>query len=766
VAYNIHPLSSLISPKMTTNLGGVSFKQFSRTFPGGYNINFIKCLSASNDFKVKNYSNFYLTDSYKISDVFDVDSSIIKSAFIYGPISIGTELLEFSDISSTPYGNINRYQEHFNYGYPKFTTTPSEKTNFTIELLDDNNCRIFYTKKYKKYYLCVDNDENVVFVKDILLSFSLTSINPQDFTYIYSKTNNSVIFFKKTAYNQLSISKSGNTLVTIPVIDNNIFTYASNSFIISKDIYIDPNISLDTSFITYDQTNNIDLSKSQLDLSNNMLLHRTYDTSSNDSLDIIVLKNQLLTNDTFASANNLLSGSNYASYADGMREYVSIGDDIKEETSEDLTLNYVFYNTSYTINPGTNIFRTPTSMYPFDGININDTKIMESGSFSYLTPEYADKVYQLSDDTKNYNNGQHLLCTWLSGSPTSNEKIWVDRYYYPDLIDKKEALQSKSIFNYTYTDYIESIIENNINIQDSISVSKIFDKRSDLVFVPNQNYRYERIDISDFPKIQSSFDYCNTYDELYPNNYFKQINESGQLTLGFNFSGDLENWVVKSDRNAINSGITITKELDTIRLDVNLYNYTDDVYDDINDMYNISIPTSISTLKDNFVCVSIDTKSGIGYFYLNNTVISTFQLPEYQFLNKQLLYGDFFQLIGDSKLDLLSGLTIFNNIFITDYFVESDLVFSISILNGSNTVDTINITLPCGMRNSIDDIDLLQTVCGNSAFKSNNINIHVKNLNISNTNVLDGLKEFIKNSIKTSLPASTIINNIEFQNYK
>jgi hypothetical protein len=374
-------------------------------------------------------------------------------------------------------------------------------------------------------------------------------------------------------------------------------------------------------------------------------------------------------------------------------------------------------------------------MYPFDGININDTKIMESGSFSYLTPEYADKVYQLSDDTKNYNNGQHLLCTWLSGSPTSNEKIWVDRYYYPDLIDKKEALQSKSIFNYTYTDYIESIIENNINIQDSISVSKIFD-------------------------------YCNTYDELYPNNYFKQINESGQLTLGFNFSGDLENWVVKSDRNAINSGITITKELDTIRLDVNLYNYTDDVYDDDSDMYNISIPTSISTLKDNFVCVSIDTKSGIGYFYLNNTVISTFQLPEYQFLNKQLLYGDFFQLIGDSKLDLLSGLTIFNNIFITDYFVESDLVFSISILNGSNTVDTINITLPCGMRNSIDDIDLLQTVCGNSAFKSNNINIHVKNLNISNTNVLDGLKEFIKNSIKTSLPASTIINNIEFQNYK
>jgi hypothetical protein len=200
-------------------------------------------------------------------------------------------------------------------------------------------------------------------------------------------------------------------------------------------------------------------------------------------------------------------------------------------------------------------------------------------------------------------------------------------------------------------------------------------------------------------------------------------------------------------------------------LDVNLYNYTDDVYD-VDDMYNISIPTSISTLKDNFVCVSIDTKSGIGYFYLNNTVISTFQLPEYQFLNKQLLYGDFFQLIGDSKLDLLSGLTIFNNIFITDYFVESDLVFSISILNGSNTVDTINITLPCGMRNGSDNIKLVHTVCGNTSSKSNKSNIFVKNIDIENEEILNDLENELKSKIETVLPVSNDVNIIINKKYK
>ena len=81
-------------------------------------------------------------------------------------------------------------------------------------------------------------------------------------------------------------------------------------------------------------------------------------------------------------------------------------------------------------------------------------------------------------------------------------------------------------------------------------------------------------------------------------------------------------------------------------------------------------------------------------------------------------------------------------------------------------IDDIHITLPCGMRNSVDEISYLNSVCGSSTFKSNYIDVELKNIGITDAAILDGLKTLISSTENDNLPASTTINQIHFKNYK
>jgi hypothetical protein len=766
VVSTIDNLSSFSTNSLSSNLHGVTFKQFKRTYPGNYSFNFAKCLSASNDFKVKNYTNFYLTNDYKISDVLNVDSEALKAENVYGPLVFGGNYLSFEEIDPSPYSYAGKYQDHFNYGLGKFVLSPSETTNFTVKFFGDNECNIYYTKNYKKYYLCLDVDNNLVFVKETKLSFANDVINPQDFIYLFSEDSNYILFFKQTKTGIFLISKDGEILSIIKLIADNIETYLNNKFQISKNIYSYPNISLNTDFITYNNDNTINFDKSQFDLSNNLLLHKKY--SYLDSLtDIIVLKNQHLQNDVFSCANNLISALDGTLEVNGLREYSSIANDIKEEQTEELELNYVFYNTPYVIKSGYNTFTSPSSILPFTKLNINDTKFVSSGAFSYITPEYADKIYHLSNNNQNNVNGQYLLCTWLSGSPFSENKVWVDRYYYPDLIEKSAALAGKPKFYPTYEDYIEQLIINNTT--DNVAVVKFFDKKSDLAFEANQHYAYDRVSTTSLPSLSSSFGYCNSYSSTYPSNYFKQINQSGEMTLGFNFLGNETEWILQSDRNDIPSGLTIVKTATDITVTYNIYDTTTFEYNPPDDIYwnRYSVTSNIKQLKSNFICFSINTKTGDGYCFLNNDVILTFKLPIYEYFTKQLIYGDFFIYENSSRSNILSYTSNqISHIFITDSYIQSELAYTIEITNGNIKIDDIYITLPCGMRNSGDNLEFINNIWKTSSFKSNYINVKVKNLNVTNTDVLKGVEESIRNNIAASLPANITLNNIDFETYK
>lgn len=738
-------LSVLHSPSLSSNLFGLNYKQIRRTYPGDYTFNFVIGLSSCNDFTVKNYTNFYLTNRMKVSDIFDIEDDKVKVDDFITPISFGGTYLYFDKVNE-------------NYGLPLFSSEITD-SNIHLDLFGDNQCHIYHIKDYKRYYLVCDNLNDLYFVRERYLTFDDDTINPQDFVYLFSEDEKKIFFFKDTATQNLFLTNEFGVLVTTPIVDDNILSYLAKPFTIDRNLYFDPTQSLDMSFITYNIDNTVNSDKSLFDLTNNFLLHKKYSVKHGNT-DIMLMKNQLLVDDVFSSANSLLSSGDTGLYVNNLREYTSIFDDIKEETTSELELNYVFYNQSYKIKPGSNTFISPSSMYPFAKLNINDSKFIPSGAFSYITPEFSDKVYHVSNEPQNSVEGQYLLCTWLSGSPLGTDKVWVDRYYYPDLIEKDAAIAAKPYQYPTYDDYIEDLIRNNASLQETIAKQKIFDKLSDFVFEPTQTYIYERISQSLFTPPPSTVNFCDSVSTTYPKNYFKDLNEAGKFTFSTFFKGDNRTWTLSSDRNAINSGVNIVKSSNSISISYTLFDPSTQTYQPF------SITTDYKAFKENFLSISVDSIAGVGYFCVNNNIILSFTIPQYQYTIKRLLYGDFFVVVDGVKHNVLAYGDVVYDPIVTATYTPPEFSFTLPLISGKSKIEDIYITLPCGMRNGSDNIAYLQQLCNASAFKSNNINILVKNLNIDNQSVLQGVEDTIISSIRDFIPANSKVNNITFINFK
>jgi hypothetical protein len=81
------------------------------------------------------------------------------------------------------------------------------------------------------------------------------------------------------------------------------------------------------------------------------------------------------------------------------------------------------------------------------------------------------------------------------------------------------------------------------------------------------------------------------------------------------------------------------------------------------------------------------------------------------------------------------------------------------MLDGESKIDPITITLPCGMRNSTDTVEYLQSVCNNQAYKSNFVNIFIKNVELEDSD-MDGLRNRISSEIVDRSSITTQINNL------
>ena len=730
-------------------MDNVDVKQFKRSYSGGLSVNFPACFTDLVDVKTKNYSNFYLSDNILFNSGFTYGKSILPSSNIRTEIKYGLDFLQFSPADAEAYKDVDRYSEYNNYGSATFSTVTNDDTHFNLEIHKNNKCRIYFTKKYRKYYLISNTDNNISFVLEKLIP-TTSDINPHDFDYMFSEATNSMLFFKRTETTNYILIKYGNSLVLQP----NIITYLSTPFVLSRSIFTTVNATNNTSFIAYTNSNQIDKDNSIFDLKNNILLHKPLNGSI---LSPIILKNQLLQGDVFSCANTLLTSGPISEHSADLREYTSIFEDITEENTDELELNYVFYNKHYRITPGSTLVLAPSSIFPYSTLNINDTTFKYSGSFAYPTPQYADKVYHISKDENL--EAQYILCTWLSGSPSSSDNIWIDRYYYPDLIEKEAAITAYGPISPTYDDYIESLINSNSELEESVTLRKFFDKKSDLTFSANETYLYERISTTIFPSLSSAFTFCTGFNATQPVNYFKTINKANKYTIGFYFDGDAKNWTVQSERNALDSGISISKTGQTLIITLKIFDSSNGTTTTWTESGNIK------SLKNNFVLCSVDGITGESFFFLNTSIIKSFEIPRYQYIYKQLLYGDFFIYQGDVVTNLLEETTYITTPYIIADSTDQNLAFIKPMIDGKMAINDIYIALPCGMRNSSDNIEHLQSASGSSLFKSNKVNIIIKNTDITNADIQAGLIETLTNNL-IDVPVNSELSEIKFENNK
>lgn len=769
-------LSSLKSYQLSCSLDGLEFKQFEKTHNGGIPLYFTECFSDACDYKSKFYTDFILTKNTNSSDIFNFKFPKLEVEKFLTTIQDEGLYLTCVEVEESYFKDAYRLDDISDYKGCLFNNLPSSSsslTAFTLDFFEKEKCKISCEIDNERYYLIFNDthQNDPYFVNDRLLSSDDSIIQPHHFNYIYQENNNFITFFKDTPSGIYYLYRDDHRLRGGLITGFNKLNVIESVFKISRNKYFNFNLSLNSTFVTYNNNDNkIDINKSEFDLTNNFLIHKG-NSIKNSKSSITVLKNHFLPHlDQISNANNLLSGvKEYADtiYVDDIRNYTSIFEDISTEKDDGLELNYVYHNKSYTILPGKNQFVAPDNMFPFLQLNINDSKFREAGAFSFPSPDLADKVYYYDNDVQITNN-QHYLCTWLSGSVGSTNSVWVDRYYYPNRINKKDALNGKSIFSKTYDEYIEDYIESNSSISNGVDNFKFFDKKSDLIFKPNKKYIYERVSFK--KEATQAITYCNTFISNKPSNYFKTINESGKFTFILYFNGNNESWEVKTDRNQVNAGISIIKNETTVTITYSLRATNSKGFLACR-AYTKTV--NFKKLKENIIYVGFDSYSGVGYMLFNEDTLLTFKEQSARFSERNIIFGDFFIYETDKVTNKINKINLLNytgsNIsdkFISDKFYSRDLVYSISISKGKYNISPICVTLPCGMRNGSDNINLIHTVCGNTSSKSNKSNIFVKNIDIENEEILNNLEENLNSKINAVLPASNDVNIIINKKYK
>lgn len=762
--------------------------QFKRTYSGGFDFNFVTALSGTQSFKNLNFTNFYLTDEYTLDRVTTFTGGRVIPRKIFSTLNFAADAPGYLTFNKADKSNFRRTNDSYNtqyYGYPGVTSDINNADNFEIELINTYQCRISYIVNNFKFYLVVSNDaevdgqkkmlfvgENKLSLDDTRLEYSIVKGGLDIGTDFISFFSTKLVNPGSTRTSKYIIESNGTTLVgqsLAGVARANAFYFTARALKLGGEIDLSIPSPYDTSFVTYNENGSkINTDKSDFHLPSNYLLH----TSSNSTklkFDVLNLKNIANNFDEFVSSNNLLSSSDTNPlYVKGLRKYTSIFSDIDSERNEGLALNYVYNNFNVRIKSGETYFMTPSSLNPFSQININDTKFVDSGAFSFTQPFLSDRVYQLDDEDGVKSENATYLCTWLSGG-IGKRGVWVDRYFYPDLTSKEEALSSNdTAWAVTYNSLIEDLIRNNSSLTSSIKKKHIFDKKSDLIFEANKRYRYERISKEELERTETT-NFCEgAVLREQVNNYFNVINDNGGFALGFNIMSNAGDFTVRSRRNEINGGFELNKkangELDFI---FNLFDNSPEPPT----VNTRSKTISLNPYVTNTVFLSFDAIRGTCKLYINSEVVYAFNIKAYQMLNKMILFGIIEIIGGDRLIENVVRVNQEDNIYIDDIYLttsplsEEEEVAAVFMQN-LNEIQDITISLPCGQRNLTDTITTVNSIGTNLKHRSNVVDINVKNLNIQDSSITEEVKTMILNNITSSLPETTTINDVNFINYK
>jgi hypothetical protein len=548
------------------------FRQYREGFEQGYSLNKIYALNNTIDSTINNHSTQYLTSKKSLKDMFVSDAK-------YDPIRTITTQLVFNtlyDASNPKYLYI--YKDTVNKD-PRVTTCRAllstytgykNNTYFELEIVDDLFLRVKHNNGKADYYMnYLSNADSVFFLNYYSDVTTLSSERNDMFRYILDK-DGYLQLFKNTVYGNkvLTLSASydglgGDILTFVTVTSSSLVTSPSNVMQINYSIKeLDPKEY--SSWVSYDVNKQNDLTlnenKSIFDRADQYLLHANINESFNDlNLNYVTLNNIRSEKNYIKRGTNMIDSNPFVPGVE-FREYMSLQTGNSQELGDDnISLTYVWFDKDIKVRNGSDtIFTAPSSLYPYNKLNINDTKFVENGSLAGLTPKLADNIYQLRKNNTVYNNGRYLV-TWLSGG-TNTPGVWVDRYYYPDYITKRAALSTLPVYSPSYSDPIDSLV---FTDERSVAAAAFFDKRSDLCLEPNNSYKYSRVGVDDIMEyvsstmpIASGFDnYYTTgnvsevynskeifYDGLKYNkfNVARSINDSNAFTVSFDLYVDPE----------------------------------------------------------------------------------------------------------------------------------------------------------------------------------------------------------------------------------
>ena len=571
------------------------YKQYRTAYEQGFSLNRIQALSGALDTTINNYTSQYLTSKKRLDDVFTINENpiILKT--------ITTPLVFNSFFNTDDARSLYIYKNTLSgIDSPEATCrallsaeiTFNNNRYFELEILNGDFLRVKHNNGRKDYFLNFISQGptrgQCAFYSYTSDTAVLTSERNDMFRYLLDSDGYLQIFKITTVGNgpeNRVLTLSGDKITFVPIMSSGMYRCNNNVIKINYNFNkISPKST--SSWISYDSKRQNDLiideTKSSFNRKDQFLLHANYNTSNTDLLLNYITLNNARSEKNYIKRGASLINSSSKFYPDvEFRDYMSLQTGLDQEKGNDnIALTYVWYDKDIKVVNGTDtVFVAPSSIYPYDRVNINDTKFIVNGALGGKSPVLSDNVYCLRRDTSGFNNGRYL-CTWLSGG---NNKLglWVDRYYYPDLITKENAMTEMPVFSPSFIDPIDSLETTD---KVSFAANAFFDKKSDLCIEPNITYKYSRVGTDDInsyiynssPLVSSFSNYYNTLNKPQP--YFSnsiiydgtkynkfilsdKINESSAFTISFDIYVDPEaNYGYQLLGNLTNRGFGVVND--------------------------------------------------------------------------------------------------------------------------------------------------------------------------------------------------------------
>ena len=472
----------------------INFLKSEKNSYHGIDLTLDKCLSGAKDTSTNKYSNFYLSNSEKYTNILNLDALEVPSNYNF---------VTYIKVSEAPTTYLAVGDNIFNNSSQvTFIDSLSDNSFFLIEFnFDNETCYISNTSDVTRYLGFDYMNSQFVFL-------SSKSEDICQFSYVYDKPNQQIVFYKKL-YDKVnylyfdqptSTLSFRNALSTISFIP---FRY-KNVFRLRKDYY-NLSTALSSSNYVYEQSLDksqlqVDTIKSTSDYNSNFLFNNEFYSinpyqDANLNLNLINLKNEKTVNNEQSEG-----GVFFNKPAFKHRYYDSLFTGVNQEKGNyNIGLGYAGYSISKTLySDSLNYFHIPFNIYPYQQLNVNDSSLVISGAIPSDTPYYSDKIFKTLNDylssspfgnVTNTQTGSYL-CTWLSGGTDPNDPgLWVDRYYDPANVSYYDALTESSTALFPDTNFDQ--ISSNVGV-DSENYD-IFDKISDLSFEEGALYAYHHI---------------------------------------------------------------------------------------------------------------------------------------------------------------------------------------------------------------------------------------------------------------------------------